>query len=90
MTKTQLIENVAKELGMTKKDVAAVIDAAYNNVCATLSAGEAVQIAGFGIFSVKEKAAHMGRNPRTKEAVEIPACRRISFSASKTLKDKLN
>ncbi len=90
MTKNQIIDQVAKQTGMTKKAVAEVVEALGNVVDNALVAGETVQIAGFGAFTVKEKAAYTGRNPRTNEAVEIPASRRVSFSASKTLKDKLN
>lgn len=90
MTKTQLIEKIAKENEMTKKQVTEVVDAWIAAVEDTLAAGDSVQIAGFGAFTVKEIAAHTGRNPRTNEAVEIPASRRVTFSASKTLKDKLN
>jgi DNA-binding protein HU-beta len=90
MTKTQLIDKIAKENEMTKKQVAAVVDAWIAAVEETLAAGENIQIAGFGSFAVKNIAAHTGRNPRTNEAVEIPASRRVTFSASKTLKDKVN
>ncbi len=90
MTKNQIIDQVAKTTGMTKKSVAEVFEAISATVDSTLIAGENVQIAGFGTFSVKEKAAHTGRNPRTNEPVEIAACRRVTFTASKTLKDKLN
>ena len=90
MTKTQLIEKIAKENEMTKKQVAAVVDAWIAAVEETLAAGENIQIAGFGSFAVKEIAAHTGRNPRTNEPVEIPASRRVTFSAGKALKDKLN
>ncbi len=90
MTKTQLIEKIAKENEMTKKQVAAVVDAWIAAVEETLAAGENIQIAGFGSFAVKSIAAHTGRNPRTNEAVEIPASRRVTFSAGKALKDKLN
>ena len=90
MTKTQLIDKIAKENEMTKKQVAEVVDVWIAAVEETLAAGENIQIAGFGSFTVKEIAAHMGRNPRTNEAVEIPASRRVTFSAGKALKDKLN
>ena len=90
MTKNQIIDQVAKQTGMTKKAVAEVVEALGNVVDNALVAGETVQIAGFGAFTVKEKAAYTGRNPRTNEPVEIPASRRVTFSASKTLKDKLN
>ncbi len=90
MTKNQIIDVVAKETGLTKKSVAEVYEAIAKTVDNALVAGESVSLSGFGIFTVKEKAAYTGRNPRTGEAVTIPASRRVTFSASKTLKDKLN
>ena len=90
MTKTQLIEKIAKENGWTKKQVAETVDATLAAVEGTLISGEAVQIFGFGTFAVKEVAAHTGRNPSTGEAVEIAASRKLTFSASKAIKDKLN
>ena len=90
MTKTQLIDKIAKENELTKKQVAAVVDAVFDTMGDALVAGDAVQIFGFGAFAVKEKAAYTGRNPRTGEPVEIAASRKVNFSASKALKDKLN
>lgn len=90
MTKIQLIEKAAKDSGMTKKDIAAAFDALYNAFAETVAAGEGVQIAGFGNFAVKERAARTGRNPRTNETIEIPASRYVAFTAGKALKDKLN
>ncbi len=90
MTKTQLIDKIAKENDLTKKQVAQIVDATFAAIESSLVAGESVQIAGFGNFTVKEIAAHNGRNPRTGEVVQIAACRRAGFSAGKALKDKLN
>lgn len=90
MTKTQLIDKIAKENGWTKKQVAEMVDATLAALEGSLVAGESVQLAGFGTFAVKEIAAHTGRNPRTGEAVEIAASRKLTFSASKAMKDKLN
>ena len=90
MNKTQLIDKIAKENDLTKKQVAETVDALIAAIGDALATGESVQFLGFGTFSVKEIAAHNGRNPRTGEVVEIAASRRPVFSASKTLKDKLN
>ena len=90
MTKTQLIEKVAQETGMTKKAVGEVCDALFAGVAASLAAGEAVQIAGFGAFTAKERPARTCRNPKTGEAIEVAASRAAAFSAAKALKDKLN
>ena len=90
MTKTQLIEKIAKENNLTKKTVATVVDAAIAAVGDALVKDDAVQIAGFGSFKVKKIAARDGRNPRTGKTVRIAACKRPAFTPSKTLKDKLN
>lgn len=55
----------------------------------SLKAGDKVQLTGFGTFEVKERGARVGRNPKTKEAIEIPACRMPAFKAGKILKDAI-
>ena len=90
MTKTQLVDKIAKDTELTKKQAAEAVDAMIAAMQDALVAGEGVQLVGFGGFSVKDVAARTGRNPKTNEAVEIPASRRVTFSASKTLKDKVN
>ena len=87
MNKTELITAVAESAGLTKKDTERVINAAIDAITASLVQGEKVQISGFGTFEIKDREARVGRNPHTKEAVEIPATRVPSFKASKVLKD---
>ena len=87
MNKTELIATVAEKSGITKKDAERVINATFETVAAELKKGEKVQISGFGIFEVKEREARVGRNPRTKETIQIPASKVPAFKASKTLKD---
>ena len=87
MTKTQLIDQAAKATGMTKKDITAAYDALLGAVEGALVAGESVQLSGFGSFEVKDREARIGRNPHTKEAVEIPATKVPVFKASKALRD---
>ena len=87
MTKTELIAITAEKTGMTKKDAERAVSAALEAVTAELSAGNRVQLAGFGIFETKTRQARTGRNPKTKEAIEIPASTSVVFKASKTLKD---
>ena len=87
MNKTELIAAVAEKTGMTKKDAERVVSATFETISATLAAGERVQVSGFGNFDVKCREARMGRNPRTKEAVQIPATRLPAFKAGKALKD---
>lgn len=90
MKKNELISKIAKDAGLTKKQAAAAFDACMNGIVDELVAGNGVQISGFGTFNVKEVPAHTGRNPRTNETLEIPASRRVTFAAGKTLKKKIN
>ena len=87
MNKTELISIAAENAGMTKKDTERVINAAIDAITASLVKGEKVQISGFGTFETKDREARVGRNPHTKQAIEIPATRVPSFKASKSLKD---
>lgn len=87
MNKTELVAAVAERSGLTKKDAERVVSATFETITAELMKGEKVQISGFGIFEVKAREARVGRNPRTKEAIEIPASKIPAFKASKTLKD---
>ena len=90
MNKTELIAVVAEKTGLTKKDAERVVSATFETVVATLKNGEKVQISGFGNFEVKAREARIGRNPRTKEEIKIPATRLPAFKASKTLKDLIS
>ena len=87
MNKTELIAAAAQDAGVTKKDAERVVNAAIDAITAALVKGEKVQVSGFGIFEVRDREARTGRNPRTKETVEIPASRTPAFKASKALKD---
>ena len=87
MNKTDLITLTAERTGLTKKDTERVINAALDAVTAALAAGDKVQLSGFGAFDIKEREPRMGRNPRTKETIEIPATRVPAFKPSKALRD---
>jgi len=87
MNKTELVAAVAESAGLSKKDTERVVNAALDIITAALCQGEKVQISGFGTFEVKDREARVGRNPHTKEAIEIPATKVPGFKASKTLKD---
>ena len=89
MNKTELIAIAAENTGMTKKDTERVLNAAIDAITAALIRGDKVQLSGFGTFETKDREARIGRNPHTKEAVEIPATRVPAFKASKTLKDTI-
>ena len=90
MNKTDLVNVVAQETELTKKDVEAVVSATLDAITAALKAGDKVQLIGFGNFEVKEVAEREGRNPRTGETIKIEAAKKPSFSASKALKDAVN
>ena len=87
MNKTELIASVAAKTGMTKKDAECAVNAAIEAVTESLVKGDKVNVSGFGIFEVKTRGERVGRNPRTKETITIPASKLPAFKASKTLKD---
>ena len=89
MNKTELVAAVAAKTGLTKKDAERVVSTTIETITETLVKGEKVQISGFGNFEVKAREARVGRNPRTKETIEIPATRLPVFKASKALKDSI-
>ena len=89
MNKSELITLAAQNAGMARKDAERVINAAIDAVTAALGSGDKGQLSGFGSFEVKDREARMGRNPLTKEAVEIPATKVPVFKASKALRDNV-
>ncbi len=89
MNKQELVSAVAARCGMSKKDTEAMINATLDAITNTLKDGERVQLMGFGTFEVKERAARTGRNPQTKEAIQIPASKTVSFKAGKALKESV-
>ena len=90
MNKLQLTDALAQKAGITKKEAAEAVNAVLDAITEALAAGEDVKITGFGGFEVKDRAARTGRNPKTGEAVEIPASKYVAFSAGSQLKDKVN
>ena len=89
MNKCELIAAVAQAAGVQKKDAERVVNATVDIMAAALAKGEKVQLTGFGTFETKEREARIGRNPHTKESIEIPATRVPAFKASKALKDSV-
>lgn len=89
MNKTELIATAAERSGIAKKDAERLINAAIDTVTEALVKGEKVQLTGFGSFEVKDREARVGRNPHTREAIEIPATRVPLFKPSKALKDNV-
>ena len=89
MNKAELIAEVAVKTGLSKKDSEKAVNAALDTITVSLEKGEKVQLVGFGVFDVKERGVRMGRNPKTKEEIEIPASRVPQFKAGKALKDAI-
>ncbi|NLB74192.1 MAG: HU family DNA-binding protein [Firmicutes bacterium] len=89
MNKTDLVNNVALRTGAKKKDVDMIIGTALDAIGDALASGERVQLTGFGSFEVRERAERVGRNPRTRKEILIPACRVPAFKAGKALKEKV-
>jgi DNA-binding protein HU-beta len=87
MNKTELIAAIVQNAGVSKKDAERVLNATVDTITASLVKGDKVALSGFGIFEVRDREARTGRNPHTKETVEIPATRVPAFKASKALKD---
>ncbi|CAK8054011.1 HU family DNA-binding protein [Eupransor demetentiae] len=85
--KQELIDSVAMKTGLTKKDADKAVDAVLSSIKENLSKGEKVQLIGFGNFEVRERAARKGRNPQTKEEIQIPASKVPAFKPGKALKD---
>jgi len=90
MTKADLVEIVAKEADMTKKDVEQLVEIIFDSIVGTLNKGEKIELRGFGSFRVRERSARKGRNPKTGEPVEIPAKRVANFKPGKDLKEIIN
>ncbi len=90
MNKGELIDAVAASAGLSRADATKAVDALLDSVTRTLADGGSVSLVGFGTFSVKARAARMGRNPRTGEAIQIAASKVPGFKAGKALKDAVN
>jgi len=90
MNKTELIASVANAAGVTKKDAERIVNATFDTIAAQMAAGERVQVSGFGIFETKQRQARVGRNPLTKESIEIPASTLPTFKPAKALKDAVS
>ena len=87
MNKAELVAAVAEKTGLSKKDSEKAVNAAFDAISTALVEGDKVQLVGFGSFETKVRNARVGRNPRTKEEIEIPASRVPAFKAGKALKD---
>ena len=90
MNKAELIKAVASGADISNADAGRAVDSVFSAITDTLRSGSDVRLAGFGSFSVVERKATNGRNPRTGEAISIPASKQPKFKAGKTLKDAVN
>jgi DNA-binding protein HU-beta len=90
MKKTDLVDYVVEQTGLMKKDCEKLVTAFTDSIADTLAKGDKVQIAGFGTFEVRERAARDGHNPLTGETIRITARKVPAFRAGKALKEKIN
>ena len=90
MNKLEIVKIVAEESGLTQKEVAGVVDTMIDAIIAELKKGQEVNIAGFGKFVVKNRAARTSINPRTKEEIRVPASKAPTFRAGKQFKEAVN
>ena len=90
MNKNDLVAAVAASTGLSKSDSANAVDSVIDAITSSLRSGEEVRLVGFGTFSVANRAASEGRNPRTGERISIAASRQPKFKAGKALKDAVN
>ena len=90
MNKTQLIDVIADKADLSKAQAKAALESTLAAITESLKEGDAVQLVGFGTFTVAKRAASTGRNPRTGEAIKIPASKQPKFKAGKELKDTVN
>ena len=90
MNKNDLITSVAESSGLTKADAGRAVDGVFDSIASALASGDDVRIVGFGSFSVANRAASTGRNPRTGEEIQIPASKQPKFKAGAPLKSAVN
>ena len=90
MNKSELVDSIAQSAGLTKEQAAKAVNAFTESVQGALQRGDDVVLVGFGTFSVKERAARMGRNPKPGEAIQLAASKVPSFKAGKVLKESVN
>ena len=90
MNKNDLVKSVAVATDMSSSDAARAVDSVFESITNSLKAGDEVRLVGFGSFSVAQRKATTGRNPRTGEAINIPASNQPKFKAGKALKESVN
>ncbi len=90
MTKAELVDLITGSTGLNRRDTVTVVNLIMENIGGALAAGDKVELRGFGSFKVKSRRSRLARNPRTGDAVDVPAKRVPYFKASNELKDRLN
>ena len=90
MTKAELVEKVADQIQLTKKQTETVVDILLNSITEALSAGDKVELRGFGSFRIRKRNPREGRNPKTGDTVQIPAKRVPFFKAGKELREMVD
>ena len=89
MNKTDLVAKVAEKAGISKKDADSAVAAVFDPIVGALKKGDKVALIGFGTFEVRKRAARNGLNPKTKQAIKIPASKAPAFKAGKAFKDAI-
>lgn len=90
MNKQELVDKVAETADLPKVKAQEAVEAIFDTIKSCLKSGDEVRLVGFGTFTVSDRAATTGRNPRTGEAIKIPASKSPKFKAGKELKDAVN
>jgi len=90
MNKSELVDSIARESGLTKADSQRALNATLDVITNALAEGDTVSLIGFGTFLVRERAARTGRNPATGETIQIKASKTPAFKAGKAFKDAVN
>ncbi len=90
LTRADLAEAVYEEIGLSRQESSDLVESILNEICDTLSKGEAVKLSSFGAFNVRDKNGRVGRNPKTGEEVPIDPRRVLVFKPSQVLKERID
>ena len=90
MTKAELVDNVAEKVNLTKKQTEVIVNILFNSITEALSQGDKVELRGFGSFRIRSRNPREGRNPKTGDAVHIPAKKVPFFKAGKELREMVD
>jgi integration host factor subunit beta len=90
MTKAELVEEVAKQSQLTKKDAEMIVQTVLDSITESLQRGEKIELRGFGSFRIRNRSSRQGRNPKTVSGVSVPAKKVPYFKPGKEIKDLVN